>query len=315
MGLVIGMDEAGYGPNLGPLVVTVTAWEVPGDPRRFDFWSAFADVVDQSPPETNARLHVADSKQVYSTARGIGRLEQSVLCAFRLGPTPPGSFRELWHSLVDQAENDPDHEPWLRDRDLPLPYSEQAPPTALLSRKWQTRCKKHGIRLQAIRSDIVLTERFNQLTAACGSKGMTLSRISLQLLRRVWDPDDPQPTLIIADKHGGRNRYDGFLDEIVDGKMIFRQREHASQSSYRVGNTEIRFEPRAEAHFPVAMASMVSKYVRELAMVLFNDFWCERIPGLRPTKGYYTDACRFREQIAATQAELGIEDVMLWRER
>ena len=33
MGLLIGMDEAGYGPNLGPLVVTVTVWEVPGSPR------------------------------------------------------------------------------------------------------------------------------------------------------------------------------------------------------------------------------------------------------------------------------------------
>jgi ribonuclease HII len=29
MGILIGMDEAGYGPNLGPLVVAATAWEVP----------------------------------------------------------------------------------------------------------------------------------------------------------------------------------------------------------------------------------------------------------------------------------------------
>src|SRR5688500_12326261 len=26
MGILIGMDEAGYGPNLGPLVVAATAW-------------------------------------------------------------------------------------------------------------------------------------------------------------------------------------------------------------------------------------------------------------------------------------------------
>jgi hypothetical protein len=31
MALLIGMDEAGYGPNLGPLVISATAWEVPGD--------------------------------------------------------------------------------------------------------------------------------------------------------------------------------------------------------------------------------------------------------------------------------------------
>ena len=28
MGFLIGMDEAGYGPNLGPLVVAATVWEV-----------------------------------------------------------------------------------------------------------------------------------------------------------------------------------------------------------------------------------------------------------------------------------------------
>ena len=31
MGILIGMDEAGYGPNLGPLVVAATAWGVVED--------------------------------------------------------------------------------------------------------------------------------------------------------------------------------------------------------------------------------------------------------------------------------------------
>ena len=29
MQYLLGTDEAGYGPNLGPLVVTATVWEVP----------------------------------------------------------------------------------------------------------------------------------------------------------------------------------------------------------------------------------------------------------------------------------------------
>ena len=33
MGILIGMDEAGYGPNLGPLVVAATAWEVGEEAR------------------------------------------------------------------------------------------------------------------------------------------------------------------------------------------------------------------------------------------------------------------------------------------
>ena len=35
MGILIGMDEAGYGPNLGSLVVAATAWEVPDDGSGF----------------------------------------------------------------------------------------------------------------------------------------------------------------------------------------------------------------------------------------------------------------------------------------
>src|SRR5580704_16757193 len=48
MGFVIGMDEAGYGPNLGPLVLTATVWEVPGRwPKRTDFWQIFADIAER----------------------------------------------------------------------------------------------------------------------------------------------------------------------------------------------------------------------------------------------------------------------------
>ena len=69
MGLLVGMDEAGYGPNLGPLVVTVTVWEVPGSPREFDLWRAMADVAQQTPSKGPLKLQVADSKQGYSPGK------------------------------------------------------------------------------------------------------------------------------------------------------------------------------------------------------------------------------------------------------
>ncbi|MFM8709140.1 MAG: hypothetical protein ACKOHK_13950, partial [Planctomycetia bacterium] len=36
MTLLIGTDEAGYGPNLGPLVVAATAWRIAGAPEAAD---------------------------------------------------------------------------------------------------------------------------------------------------------------------------------------------------------------------------------------------------------------------------------------
>ena len=72
---------------------------------------------------------------------------------------------------------------------------------------------------------------------------------------------------------------------------------------------------KADSHLPAALASMASKYLRELAMRAFNDFWRRSVDGLRPTAGYPQDAKRFKAQIAAVQAELGIDDRLLWRER
>ena len=51
---IVGTDEAGYGPNLGPLVISATAWEVPGDPRKIDLWEKFAGIVEQSAPAAYA---------------------------------------------------------------------------------------------------------------------------------------------------------------------------------------------------------------------------------------------------------------------
>ena len=60
---------------------------------------------------------------------------------------------------------------------------------------------------------------------------------------------------------------------------------------------------------------MVAMYMRDLAMRAFNDFWRARLPDLRPTAGYPTDAKRFRKEIGTLQQQLGITDNLLWRER
>src|ERR1700720_265191 len=61
MGFVIGMDEAGYGPNLGPLVLTATVWEVPGRwPKRTDFWQIFADIAERKATAQQPDAHDGD---------------------------------------------------------------------------------------------------------------------------------------------------------------------------------------------------------------------------------------------------------------
>lgn len=313
MGLFIGMDEAGYGPNLGPLVVTASVWQVPDDPKSFDFWSAFSEFVTSTRTRNDRRFHIGDSKEVHSSSAGIAPLERGVTALLRFAGMEATSFRQLWSTLHVDADCSPDVEPWYRDVDCPLPCEVELDSIQIQINQWGEAAEKLGVRLLRLRSDIVLTERFNSLTDRYDSKGLALSRIALNLLRDVWEPDGDEPTLIVGDKHGGRNRYDTLLQEILDGQMIFRLEEGTHMSRYRVECSEIQFRTQAESLFPVAVASMIAKYVREVAMELFNRFWQQQLPELQPTKGYPVDAARFRREIAEVQQQLKIPDTQLWR--
>ncbi len=353
MSLLIGMDEAGLGPNLGPFVVAATVWEVPGPPGDFDFWTAFDTVLTRAPTSCDPRLHIADSKQVFQPHRGLAALERGVCSALHLCGIPGATFGSLCQALSNPAPSttvrdcgdgntsaagadrgrqslfdddelsaarsptetactSDDHEllPWYDGGELVLPVASN---DLNLVAPWQQACERLGVRLVAIRADVVEPLRFNRLVRRYDNKAQATSRLAMNLLHNVWQPDGDE-TLIVADKHGGRNRYDTLLSETF-GQPVECLTEGADQSVYRIGRGEVRFQPRAESHGPVALASMTAKYLRELAMHQFNRFWQARLPDLKPTQGYPVDAKRFRDAIAAEQRRLDIPDDLLWRER
>ncbi|MBX3439079.1 MAG: hypothetical protein KF861_16435 [Planctomycetaceae bacterium] len=310
----IGMDEAGYGPNLGPLVIAASAWDVHESPQTCNLWHQLQDAVVEHPEARDERLHIADSKRVFSTSRGLAALETSALCLLRWAGYDVSSYQQLWSQLAVVRPLRAEQEPWFVE-DVALPVA--ADPSRLEECAERLVCCAiaQGVPAPRMRCDVVLTERFNQLSGKYGSKGRTLSSLSLSLLSQVWARETEDGCWIIADKHGGRNRYDELLADILDGEMIFRIEEGRECSIYRVGQAEIRFQTKAEAHFPVAVASLIAKYLREVAMCAFNRYWRQHVPGLRPTQGYPQDARRFRAEIAEHQAALNIPDHVLWRER
>ena len=356
MALLIGMDEAGLGPNLGPFVVAATVWDVPSPRSGFDFWAAFESVLTRSPSSCDLRLHVADSKQVFQPSRGIRALERGVWSALQLCEVQARSFRELCESLsgteahsgplaprlgdnasasrialverslFDDDElvaaraglseplhrDDADAPPWYGAESLALPVESS---DVSLVEPWRLACERLGVRLVTMRADVVEPSRFNRLVRQYDNKAAATSRIAMNLLRGIWHPDDETEALVVADKHGGRNRYEPLLSEAFDGANVITVEEGAERSTYRVGKGELRFQPRAEEYGPVALASMTAKYLRELAMHQFNAFWRRHLPDIKPTQGYPLDAKRFRAEIVETQRKLEITDDVLWRER
>jgi len=104
MTLIIGTDEAGYGPNLGPLVVAATAWRVKATPANAAVYLETAVAAAQRDTEAlwpekirqrgNRRASGrtvplwADSKHIYRAGAGFCALEQGVLVALSLVNDP-----------------------------------------------------------------------------------------------------------------------------------------------------------------------------------------------------------------------------------
>jgi ribonuclease HII len=123
-----------------------------------------------------------------------------------------------------------------------------------------------------------------------------------------------------VDKQGGRNSYAAQVQHGLPGGAVVVEEEGAERSSYRVVGLgepwRVTFQPRADGEqFCVALASMVSKYVRELLMGEFNAFWQRHVPGLKATAGYPGDAGRFLEAIRPAARVLGIAEEALWRRK
>lgn len=313
--ILIGTDEAGYGPNLGPLTITATAWEIPEKMQPEELWGRLSSVLTNSQSDRGDRLLVADSKLVYSAGDSLEDLEVPVLAFSRCLGIDCEVIDTLGHALAGaDFRHHYQSEIWNSVPGTSLPYAASPDHIVEWQRALTNAMMDSGIRLLGLRSRIMFVKEFNERVAAENSKGAVLSQATLKLVRELVDQfAGDRSVLVVCDKHGGRNRYDELISAAFSDEFVFRLEESRARSRYRMGNREFCFRTRAEEWMPVALASMVSKYLREVLMHQFNKFWRHQIPGLLPTQGYPVDAKRFRADINSKMIELQIGDEALWR--
>lgn len=321
MAYLIGTDEAGYGPNLGPLVVSASVWEVPDGLSGQGLYGVLASVVADRPEQPlchgPTRVAIADSKRLYQSGKGLRHLERGLLAALALLDRRPRCCRGLWEALAPGASAQQASIPWYAGYDAAVPVCDDPAAVDQAAARLQTGLAGAGVRLVELRSRAVFEGPFNRLLQQHGTKGEALSHVTLGLVAELCRKLGAGPICVLCDKHGGRNRYARLLAEHFPGSRFEVCSEGRQQSLYRFGppdrRVEVRFQAKGESHLPTALASMASKYLRELAMEALNAFWSQRVDGLGRTAGYPQDAKRFKAQIAAVQTQLGIEDRWLWR--
>src|SRR5262249_185079 len=157
-----------------------------------------------------------------------------------------------------------------------LPLDLNRSELAFAASRFDRACKKKGIAGGLVRSAVVHASRFNVLLAQWGTKGAVLGHPLTDLIRANLDSfATTEPVWVVNDKHGGRNAYAPLLQDIIPEGFIVALEEGMRRSSYKAMGLarEVRFtfQPRADrGYLSVALASMISKYLREVFMIEFN---------------------------------------------
>jgi ribonuclease HII len=309
----VGIDEAGYGPNLGPLVQAAVAVRVPEGID--DLWVHGTEQFRKAKGKEDRRLLVDDSKKVNEGVHGLAKLERSVF-GFLDCPVPV-SLEDLLLALGDESQlAEGREEPWfLGGENLPV-----VQPMNVIATAREVRRSLETVQWAVPRVRMRTPKRFNQMLDRYDLKSTVLIQGVIELLRGLIALPGDEPIHIAVDKLGGRNYYAPMLQAAFPESWPRAVCESNLECTYSLPGlpreVQITFQPKADSRFfCVALASLVAKYLREIAMRQFNAFWEKLLPGLQPTAGYPVDALRFMEQIEPLLENQNLTRDAIWRRK
>ncbi|MBI4881204.1 MAG: hypothetical protein HY812_16335 [Planctomycetes bacterium] len=318
-----GIDEAGYGPVLGPLVAALAAFQTPGA-AALDLWKALRGAVRKQARGADADLlPVVDSKKLYRGGAGFAALETVALafscCASGLDAPRDGAEFLARHALPGAPPLG--RYPWYSRGMVALALPLKADPEAVrgAAARLAREAAAAGIRPVRLAVFPLLEAEFNEAAARHDSKAGALFDLNAELildLRRAA----AAPLRVLCDRHGGRRRYADLIARAFPLAGVRVLHEENRRSAYEFGcdaeRCELIFQVGGERHgLEVALASILAKYTRELFMELLNRFFQARVAGIRPTAGYYTDGRRFLLDLEQAGALTAAERELLVRRR
>lgn len=310
--VLVGIDEAGYGPLMGPLCVAMTVFRVPEPEHPVgedasahaaktpNLWTLLSQGVSKSPgrsgkTDAKGRVAIADSKVLklansVTTTHPLVHLERGVLTFLRhraSAPCAPTTDLELFDAL---------HEPAFdRVRQLAGAHAAYQGPGHAIPAGTATGAlgitanvvgralATSGVEILDMACVMVFEPTFNA-TVRTGLNKAEVSGMAVgALFRRAIARFAGLGRMgIVCDRQGGRMEYGPWLERAVPGAKVEIAGEDENRSRYTLHREDLGVQKRAgvafvveaeKHHLPVALASMTAKYCRELAMARFNAHW------------------------------------------
>ncbi|MCA9602714.1 MAG: hypothetical protein KC417_11845 [Myxococcales bacterium] len=303
---VLGVDENGMGPRLGPLVATAVLLRGRSYNAERTRAAAKATGIDDS-KATGAfgRMAACESLTLAlleAVGEPIPRIVDDLLASVALGglldlraPCPSTTRAQCWGDTFE----------------LPACGGSLEAGRTMLEP-----LAKLGLRPTRVRSALLCPNVLN----AEFEKGTSKLVIDLDAFERlILDAHRATGTRIeaLCGMVGGMRNYGAYFQHLR-AEDITVQAEERKFALYSVrGLGRVRFEVDADAlHTPVALASMVGKYLRELWMERQNRFYASQDPSLPMPSGYHDPVtARFVEASAPLRRRLHIADTCFERTR
>ncbi len=301
MPVIVGIDEAGFGPILGPLVVSASAFSLPQQLLNADCWQILRKSVGRKPRHLAGRVLIADSKKAYSKSLGIKHLQRTVLACLKCLGKEPATLTELLSLVSADCLERLNSYPWYKDaggRQISANKADVAIAASVL----QDDLAANKLKLLELKSCCLDVAYYNEMVSAVRNKASVLFTATCTLINSAFDNFGSDGLHVIIDRQGGRVRYRRVLQQMFPDMQLKILKETPAVSSYELlrdgKQMRLHFAVGADDRFlPVALASMLSKFLRQLLIENINRYFTGFHTGLKPTAGYWKDGLRFIEDL------------------